>query len=117
MGKEAKTTEGIWDFYKLIMKNESALKHKCKDENLLPTKFCILMCSKVQCWLARCEITQDRSEVNDGIVIFSGILEEIWENRFSVHLLSVFKVNPIERDSETTFGQTPFGLGSPGGDI
>ena len=28
LGKEAKTTEGIWDFYKLIKKNESALKHK-----------------------------------------------------------------------------------------
>ena len=39
MGKEAKTTEGIWDFYKLIKKNESALKHKCNYDNLIPTKF------------------------------------------------------------------------------
>ena len=28
LGKEAKTTQGSWDFYKLIKKNESALKHK-----------------------------------------------------------------------------------------
>ena len=47
LGKEAKTTEGTWDFYKLIKKNESALKHKCNDDNLLKKKF-ILMCSKVQ---------------------------------------------------------------------
>ena len=60
LGKEAKTTEIIWDFYKLIKKNESALKHKCNNDNLLPTKFCILVCSKVQLWLAQCEISQDR---------------------------------------------------------
>ena len=39
LGKEAKTTEGIWDFYKLIRKNESALKHKCNDDNLLQKTF------------------------------------------------------------------------------
>ena len=33
-GKEAKTTEAIWDFYKLIKKNESALKHKCNDDDM-----------------------------------------------------------------------------------
>ena len=41
LGKEAKTTKGIWDFYKLIKEDESALKHKCNDINLLPTKDCI----------------------------------------------------------------------------
>ena len=69
-------------FYKLINKTKSALKHKCNNDNLLPTKNFILMCSKVQRWLAQCEITQDISEVNNGIVLFSGILEDIWENRF-----------------------------------
>ena len=47
LGKEAKTTEQIWDFYKLIKKNKSSLKHKYNNENLLPTKVCISMCSKV----------------------------------------------------------------------
>ena len=55
--------------------------------------------------------------MNDGIVVFSGILEDIWENRFSVHLPSVFKVNPIDRGGETPFGQTPFSLVNPDGDI
>ena len=67
--------------------------------------------------MAQCEIAQDRSEVNDGIVAFSGILEDIWENRFSVHLPSMFKVNPINRGSETTFGQNPFSLRNPDRDI
>ena len=75
------------------------------------------MCSKVQEWLAQCEIAQERSEVNDGIVVFSAILEDIWDNRFSVHFTSVFKVNPINRWGETPFVQTPLGLGNPGGDI
>ena len=47
LGKEAKTTKGIWDFYKLIKKNESSLKHKCNNDNLLQRKFSILMCLKV----------------------------------------------------------------------
>ena len=42
-------------------------------------------------------IAKDRSEVNDNIVIFSGILEDIWENSFSVSLPSVFNVKPIDR--------------------
>ena len=62
-------------------------------------------------------MAQDRSEVNDGIVVFSVILEDIWENRFSVHLPSVFKVKLIDRGVETPFGQTPFGLGNPRRDI
>ena len=68
------------------------------------------MCSKVQLWLAQCEIAQDRSGLNDGIVVLSGILEDIWDNRFLVHLPSVFKVKPIDRGGETPFGQTPFSL-------
>ena len=75
------------------------------------------MCSKVQQCLAQCEIAQVRSEVNDGIVVFSGILEDIWENRFLVHLPSVFKVKPIDRGGETPFGQTPIRLENPDGDI
>ena len=55
--------------------------------------------------------------MNNGIVVFSAILKYIWENRFLVHLLSVFKVKPIDWVGETPFGQTPFGLGNTGGDI
>ena len=65
------------------------------------------MCSKVHQWLEQREIAPDRSEVNDEIVVFSGILEDIWENRFLVHLPSVLKVKPIDRGGETPFGQIP----------
>ena len=80
------------------------------------------MCSKVHQWLVQCEISQDRSEVNDGIVVFSVILEENFVNLFSVHIPSVFKVKPINWGDETPLGQIPFGktlfgLGNPGGGI
>ena len=67
--------------------------------------------------MAHCEIAPDNPEVNNGIVVFSGILEDIWENWFSVHLPSVFKVKPIDRGGESPFGQTPFSLGNPDEDI
>ena len=65
----------------------------------------------------QCEIAQDRSEVIDSIVVFSGILKDIWENQCSVHLLSMFKVKPIDRGGETPFRQTPFGLRNNVGDV
>ena len=88
-GGKAKITKVIWDFYKLVRKNKSVLKHKCNYDNLLLKNVCISMCSKVQQWLAQYEIAQDGSEAKDGIVVFSGILEYIWENRFLVHLTYV----------------------------
>ena len=48
LGEEAKTTEGIWDFYKLIKKNESALKQKFNNDNLLPKTIFISVFLKVQ---------------------------------------------------------------------
>ena len=48
--------------------------------------------------------------MNNGIVVFSRILEEIWDNWFLVHLPSVFKVNSINWGDETPFGQNPFSL-------
>ena len=51
------------------------------------------------------------------IFVFSGILEDIWDNRFLVHLPSVMKVTPIDRGGETPFGQTPLCLGITGGGV
>ena len=67
--------------------------------------------------MAQCEFAQDILEVNNCIVVFSGILEDILENRFLLHLPSVFKVKPIDWGGETIFSKTPFGLGNPGGVI
>ena len=55
--------------------------------------------------------------MNDGIVVFSGILEDILENRFLLHLPSVFKVKPIDWGGETPFRQTTFSLENHDGDI
>ena len=67
--------------------------------------------------MVQCEIAQDRSGVNYGIVVFSGIMGDIWENCYLVNLPSLYKVNPIHQGCETTFGQTPFDLGNPDRDI
>ena len=42
--------------------------------------------------MGQCEIAKNRSEVNDRIVNFDNILEDIWENRFTVNIPSVFKI-------------------------
>ena len=63
-----------------------------KKDSLLPIKICLALCSKVQRWLGQYEIAKDRSEVNDNIVNFDNILEDIWDNLFTVNLPSVFKI-------------------------
>ena len=75
-----------------MKQNESQLKPACNKDSLLPTKICLAICSKTQRWLGQCEIAKNRSKVNDNIVNFSNILEDIWDNRFSVDLPSVFKI-------------------------
>ena len=77
LGQGARSTLGLWDFFKVVKRNESQLKHACNADSLLPTKICLDICSKVQRWLGQCEIAKDRSEVNDNIVNFSNILEDI----------------------------------------
>ena len=85
-------TQGVLDFYKSVKQNESQLKHAFNEDSLLPTNICLALCSKVQRWLGQCKIAKDRSEVNDNIVNFDNIFEDIWENCFTVNLPSVFKI-------------------------
>ena len=63
-----------------------------KKDSLLPIKICLALCSKVHRWLGQCEIAKDRSEVNNKIVNFDNILEDIWDNRFTVNIPSVFNI-------------------------
>ena len=75
-----------------MKKNESQLKHACNKDSLLPTKIFLALCSKVQIWLGQCKIAKDRSKLNDNIVNFDNILEDLWDNCFTVNLPSVFKI-------------------------
>ena len=109
LGKRAMSTQGVWDFYKSVKQNESQLKHACNEDIPLPTNICLALCSKVQIWLGQCEIAKDRSELNDIIVNFDNILEDIWDNRFTVNLPSVFKIitnrNPPAVENAFTGGK------------
>ena len=91
LGQWAMSTQGVWDFYKFVKQKKSQLKLACNKDILLPINICLALFSKVQRWLGQCEIAKDRSEVNDNIVNFDNILEDIWDNRFTVNIPSFFK--------------------------
>ena len=94
------STRGLMDFYRDVKRNESMLKHKCNLDSILPTKICTTLCSKVQRWLSQCEIARDRTEVNDSIVIFDKIIEDVLDNRFTVDLPWVFKIGDAIKPPE-----------------
>ena len=92
LGQRSMSTQGVWEFYKSIKQNETQLKHACNEYSLLPTNICLALCLKVKRWLGQCKISKDRSEVNNNIVNFDNILEDIWDNSFTVNLPSVFRI-------------------------
>ena len=65
--------------------------------------------TKIQRWLGECKTARDRSEVNDKIVDFNILVNDILDNRFTVCLLLAFKhTNNVETNSSV--------LGAPSGD-
>ena len=69
--------------------------------------------TKMQRWLGECKIARDRSEVNDKIVNFNIIVNDILDNRFSVPLPLAFKKTDIV-ETNTSVLETQK-IGNPNG--
>ena len=69
--------------------------------------------TKMQRWLGECKIARDRSEVNDEIVNFNIIVNDILDNRFSVPLPLAFKKTDIVETNTSVFETQK--IGNPNG--
>ena len=58
----------------------------------LPAQICLSVDKRVQRWLAQCEVADDRTEVNDRVVDFDNLFEDLLDGRFFCKLPAVFKV-------------------------
>ena len=58
----------------------------------LQAQICLAVDKRVQRWLEQCEEASDRIEVNDRIVDFDNLFEDLLDGRFSCMLPAVFKV-------------------------
>ena len=56
-----------------------------------------------------------RSEVNDNIMAFKGILDDVYDGRFAVNLPSVFKVAASGAGGDEPTCENPFETGNLGG--
>ena len=92
VGANGKSTRGLGDLIKRMTRNASALKHMISSNPTLPAQSCLAVDKRVQRWLEQCEEASDRIEVNDRIVDFDNLFEDLLDGRFSCTLPAVFKV-------------------------
>ena len=92
VGANGKSTRGLGDLVKRMKRNASTLKHMISSDPTYPAQICLSVDKRVQRWLAQCEVADDRTEVNDRVVDFDNLFEDILDCRFFCSLPAVFKV-------------------------
>jgi hypothetical protein len=90
-GEEGKLGVAMDDLCKFIKRNESALKHKCNNDRSLPTKILYAIDTEIQRWLEQCEMATDRMEVDDSIINFVIIMNDVLRSRLFIDLPDIFK--------------------------
>ena len=92
VGANGKSTRGLGDLVKRMKRNASTLKHMISSDPTYPAQICLSVDKRVQRWLAQCEVADDRTEVNDRVVDFDNLFEDLLDGRFFCKLPAVFKV-------------------------
>ena len=85
------------------------MKVECAVDKSFAAQVVYVVDAKIQRWLGECKTVRDRSEVNDEIVDFNIIANDILDNRFTVCLPLAFKhTDNVETNLSV--------LGAPSGD-
>ena len=90
-GKDGKLGIAMDDLCKFIRRNESAMKHKCNNDKSLPTNILYAIDTEIQRWFEQCEMATDRMEVDDSIINFISIVNDVLRSRLFIDLPDIFK--------------------------
>jgi len=112
-GKDSAGTAGLRDLVRKVSHYRPTLKAKCAMDKSFATQVVYAVDTKMQRWLGECKIARDRSEVNDDIVDFNIIVNDILDNRFSVPLPLAFKKTDIVETNTSVFETQK--IGNPNG--
>ena len=108
-GRESAGSAGLRDLVRKVCHYKSTLKVKCAVDKSFAAQVVYAVDTKIQRWLGECKTARDRSEVNDEIVDFNIVVNDILDNRFTVILPLAFKhTENVETSSSV--------LGVPSGD-
>lgn len=99
-GEDAKGTKGIRIFHKKLISKRAIIKALIETDSTLPTKVLYAVDTRFQRHLGECRLATDRSEVNDRLVDFDDIFEELLDKRFNRTLPPTFQqVNDTDADA------------------
>lgn len=88
---ESSCTQGLKSFLKKIKSFKVILKGMMANNSTLAAEICYAVDIRVQLWLGACKMARDRSEVNDRLVNFEDIINDIVSRRFRMPLPQTFK--------------------------
>lgn len=119
-GPESIGTEGIKKLFDLMNKYRTEFENAVALDPLFASKLLFAFDNRFQRWMVECKRARDRSEVNDRIINFSDIIDDVLNRRFVLQLPPSFReFNPTDSDAEAGTGsgkrKVDSGEETPGG--
>ena len=94
------------DAFNFICKNQMIFESQANDDNWFVTKFLYAIDSRIQIWLMDCSIQFQRKDVNDNVIDFYEICNQVKLRTFSINLPEVFirSIEPTKRKANSSNG-------------
>jgi hypothetical protein len=106
-GPDSLGSMSIQDLHKEVSENRMHFRAKIACDKKFAAKFLFAVDTKVQRWLDHCKHATDRSEVDDRILNFGPMIEDVLDNRFNVELPASFKLSTDDEVVPVVPGQPP----------
>ena len=91
--EESALVPGLNDCYDAMTRNRVYIKTKIASDDQYAAKVLLAIDTRVQRWLSECKIAKERSSVDDSIVNFKDLINDILNSRFAVDLPNVFRAD------------------------
>ncbi len=114
-GKESICTEKLDQLVLLVGQNKKNLRDQIAIDDFFAAKFLLAVDRRVQRWLKMCEAcTMTRTSVNNVVLKFEDLLEQVLNGSFNMNLPPSFKVIQVETKSKSANDAKPAAAAAAG---
>ena len=94
------------EVFNFICKNQMIFESQASDDSWFVTKFLFAIDSRIQIWLMDCSVQMQRKDVNDNVIDFEEICNQVKLRTFSINLPEVFirSIEPTKRKANVGNG-------------
>ena len=107
---ESALVPSLNSFQKSMMLNKRCIKTRIASDELYAAKILYAVDTRVQRWLQECKIAKERENIDDSIVNFKDLTNDVLNGRFTMQLPLVFMINPA---TDQKIGGRPTSDGPP----